>query len=534
MGSAHEWKLTAAFTNEIQPLSYPTTLAPGAVLRWRLLRVCQGMTPLQNSAFRAIAEALDDPLFLVDEWWRPQWCNEAAAALVTGASVPRDGREFLGIFDTETRDRLVLGGDACTGATPWRGEGVLGFDPTRGVTIAVSRHTEGLPTGWRTVRLSDGTPRQHLEKSLGQARQLDGITRLAEVLAHEFAEVLTAISGSAAMITSELAPRDVVHADLEMIRLVAARAAVLTRELHRALSSRTAAPQCIDASRAVATMAGALRRVAGAGVEVRLSLAPDPVAVLADVSQLEGSMMHLVRNARDAMPAGGVLEITTSRAEFTHPCRAVHSLIAPGQYIQIEVCDHGVGMDQNTASHCFDPLFSTWGAEGLGLSLVFGAITQMGGYVRCDSTIGQGTTMSLLLPIVAPDKTAPAQGVAGLRSILVVDDDEAVRQVAARTLRRAGYRVVEATNADEALALVFKDPSVADLLLTDIRMPGLSGIGLAKCIVDARPDARVLFCSGASAIANGLSERLPRAAAFLPKPFTPEALSQRVRQLFEG
>jgi CheY-like chemotaxis protein len=280
-------------------------------------------------------------------------------------------------------------------------------------------------------------------------------------------------------------------------------------------------------------MDATLRRTVGDQVRLELDLAPDAGQAVLDLSQLEASIVSLARNARAAMPQGGALHVSTRAIEHPVPRRAVHGVMRPGRYARIEVRDSGVGMDEGTQLRCFEPLYSTWGSEGLGLSLVFGAATQMGGYVTCESAPGRGTAVSLYLPLLRDAERAPsAEPPVWTRSVLVVDDEDSVRRVAARTLRREGYRVFEAGDADEALMLVSRDPSVADLLVTDVVMPGLSGVELASCIVAARPDVRVLFSSGASGMAHGDSARLPRGAAFLPKPFTPKALADRVRGMF--
>lgn len=484
-----------------------------------------------DSAFRAIAESLDDAVFVVDEWWRVQWHNASAHRLIAASGVARDGGEFLSLFGSATRERIVLDGAVGAGAS-WTAEGEIEGRGGQSVAITIRAIDGGTPPGWRWAQLRDLGAERALESSLREARSLERVGRMALALSHEFSELLTAISGSADLIASELAPRDRVRGDVETIREAAERAAVLTRELARSAQLRTSAPQRVDIARAIAALEATVHRVAGEHVRLVLDLAPNAGLGVIDLSQLEASMLHLVRNARDAMPDGGELRIVARAVECATPRRAVHAVMRPGRYACIEVCDSGQGMSTATLERCFEPLFSTRGGEGLGLSLVFGATAQMGGYVTCDSRLGEGTTVALYLPTLA-DAPARALDVAAFsRSVLVVDDEEVVRRIAARTLRREGYRVSEAADADEALALVSRDPSVADLLVTDVMMPGLSGVELASCIVAARPDVRILFSSGASAMAVGEAARLPRGAAFLPKPFTPKALGDRVRSIF--
>lgn len=493
----------------VSPLSYPT-----------------------DDVFRALAQVTDDALFVVDEWWRTHWTNRSAASLVDAARLPRDGGELLALFTAESRDRLVLDGAVVAGGRWTHDAEVLAGD-VRPVEILVTTLDAGAPPGWRAVRLRDRSAQQRLEGELRDARARDEVGRLALALAHEFSDLLTTITGSAELIASELAPRDALRADVETIRRSADRAAVLTRQLSRAASSRSAAPQATDLSRIVAALDATLRRTVGELVTLSLELDPEAGSSVLDVSQLEASILHLARNARQAMPAGGALHVSTGTFDCLTPRRAVHGVMRPGRYARIVLRDNGIGMDPATQSRAFEPLFSGWGGEGLGLSLVFGAVTQMGGYLTCESAIESGTTVSLYLPLVSVEPSAPTAELSmWTRSVLVVDDEESVRRVTARTLRREGYRVSEARDADEALTLVSQDPSVADLLLTDVMMPGLSGVELASCMVAARPDVRVLFSSGASSLAYGESARLPRGAAFLPKPFTSKGLADRVRALF--
>ncbi|MEP7383405.1 MAG: response regulator [Gemmatimonadota bacterium] len=485
-----------------------------------------------DDVFRALVQSTDDSLFVVDEWWRLQWANRGAAALLDAARLPRDGGEFLALFSAETRDRIVLDGAVVAGGR-WTHAGDVGAEEVRPVEILITTLEAGVPPGWRAVRLRDRSAQRALEAELRDARTMDEVGRLALALSHEFSELLTTITGSAELVSSELAPGDALRPDVDTIRRAADRAAVLTRELTRAASSRAAAPQATDLSRAVAALDATLRRTVGEHVALSLDLSTDPGQSILDVSQLEASIIHLARNARQAMPNGGTLHVATGTFDCATPRRAVHGVMRPGRYARIELRDSGFGMDADTQARCFEPLFSGWGGEGLGLSLVFGAATQMGGYVTCESAPAEGTSVSLFLPLMVAGRVAlPTAHSMWTRSVLVVDDEESVRRVAARTLRREGYRVSEARDADEALSLVSQDPSVADLLLTDLVMPGLSGVELASCMVAARPDVRVLFSSGASALALGESARLPRGAAFLPKPFTSKALGDRVRALF--
>jgi signal transduction histidine kinase len=274
-----------------------------------------------------------------------------------------------------------------------------------------------------------------LEASLHDARALERVGRVAIALSHEFSELLTAISGSAELIAGELAPRDVARGDIDTIRRAAERAAVLTRELARSSTARTTSPQRTDLSRAIAALEATLHRIVGDQVRVVLDLATDAGQSIIDLSQLEASILHLARNARDAMPAGGELRICTSGAEYLTPRRAVHAVVRPGRYACVEVRDSGVGMDAITRERCFEPLFSTRGREGLGLSHVFGSTTQMGGSPLRANPARHHLPLSSRRFQSRPAHRSPASHVP-----VVVDDEETDCRRAFAAPRGIAYR----------------------------------------------------------------------------------------------
>ncbi|HEX4932654.1 MAG TPA: ATP-binding protein, partial [Gemmatimonadaceae bacterium] len=391
-----------------------------------------------DAAFRAFADSLDDALFVLDEWWRVQWQNARAHRLLEGSGVRRDGGEFLALFDGVTRERIILDA-AVGGGGSWEGEGEIEGDPLRSVAITVGALESGAPPGWRWARVRDRARERALEESLREARSLERVGRMAIALSHEFSELLTAISGSAELIASELSPRDRVRSDVDLIRDATERGAVLMRELSRTARARASAPQRLDLARALAALEATVRRTAGPRIAVIFDLAPNAGQGIIDLSQLEASMLHLVRNACDAMPDGGELCLSARAVECTTPRRVVHAVMRPGRYACLEVRDTGHGMSATTLERCVEPLFSTRGLEGVGLSLVYGATAQMGGYVTIDSRPGVGTTVSLYLPTLADVPARALDVPAFTRSVLVVDDEETVRRIAARTLRREGY-----------------------------------------------------------------------------------------------
>jgi CheY-like chemotaxis protein len=264
--------------------------------------------------------------------------------------------------------------------------------------------------------------------------------------------------------------------------------------------------------------------------------------VKADPTQLEQVIVNLAVNARDAMPQGGRLLLQTRNAQLDTGYTSEHSMVQPGDYVQLAVSDTGLGMDEQTKARLFEPFFTTkelGKGTGLGLSTVYGIVKQSGGYIWVYSELGCGTTFKVYLPQVEAaatvDLPAPAPQAAprGSETVLVVEDEPALRAVARRVLQRQGYAVLEAADGDAALALVATHQGPLDLLVTDVVMPGLSGRDLADRLTAARPDLRVLFVSGYSGEALAHHGILDPDLAYLEKPFNPDALAMKVREVLD-
>jgi CheY-like chemotaxis protein len=284
-----------------------------------------------------------------------------------------------------------------------------------------------------------------------------------------------------------------------------------------------------------------LRRLIGEDIELVTALDPSGPTIKADPSQLEQVVLNLAVNARDAMAGGGRLTIETRRTELDEAYARCHPGVVPGPHVMIAVSDTGCGMDPDTQRHIFEPFFTTKGADkgtGLGLATVDGIVKQSGGHVWVYSEVGQGTTFKVYFPAVA-DASLPASAAAappvppGRETILLAEDEPDVRAVAAEGLRVCGYTVLEAGGAEEAIELCRSHAGRIDLLVTDVVMPGMNGVAVARRVTGERPDARVLYISGYTDLAILRRELLSPGKAFLQKPFTGDALARKVRDILD-
>jgi nitrogen-specific signal transduction histidine kinase len=388
----------------------------------------------------------------------------------------------------------------------------------------------------------DVTDRRALEEQLLQSRKMDAIGRLAGGIAHDFNNLLTVIQGYSDFIIAGSAPGDEHREDAQEIRDAAARAALLTQQLLAFGRKQVRHPRVIDLNAVVEEMSRMLRRLIGEDVELDLRLARDAGAVFADAGQLQQVLMNLAVNARDAMPNGGRLTIETGRLAVERETPAQPAPIAPGEYARLTVRDTGTGMTPDVLARAFDPFFTTkevGKGTGLGLSTVYGIVTQSSGHLRVDSAPGKGTAFEIVFPH-AGDAAAPAATPAvtrlprGAGTILLVEDDSLVRRLVAGVLERAGYRVIVAASADDALSLAAAHDGPIDLVVTDIVMPGRPGPELVARLEAARPGIRTLYVSGYAddmVARYGVTEER---VSFLAKPFSPEELARRVRELLDG
>jgi CheY-like chemotaxis protein len=369
---------------------------------------------------------------------------------------------------------------------------------------------------------------------------MESVGRLAGGVAHEANNQMTVILGAARLILDRPDLPESVRADLEYIRKAADRTAAVTAQLLAFSRRQFLKPEVLDLNTVVRGWEPVLRRVMGEDCKVALQLGTGSGRIKADPGRLEQVLLNLALNARDAMPHGGSLMVETSRAELTPAYARLKTgiPIRPGWYAVLAMSDTGVGMDQATAGHIFEPFFTTKApgrGTGLGLSTVYGIVKQSDGYVWVYSEPGQGSTFKVYLPLTDEVARTPEEPVAGLplpgtESVLVVEDEPRVREIARRALEEAGYRVMEAESGPEALELLGRAEPRVGLVLTDVVLPGMSGPELAERVAELLPGTPVLLTSGYPDGEIGRRGLLAPGAAFIQKPFTPEALVSMVRQ----
>jgi len=395
----------------------------------------------------------------------------------------------------------------------------------------------------RLVLARDVTARRQLEDQLRQAQKMEAVGQLAGGIAHDFNNLLTAILGCTQLLLHATPPEDARREDVEEIKNAGLRAAELTRQLLAFSRRQVLAPKLLDMNSVVANMDKMLRRLIGEDVALVTELAADLGPVNADPGQLEQVLLNLAVNARDAMPQGGRLTIATANVVLTEEYAERHHRLPPGQYVLLAVSDTGVGMDEATQKHLFEPFFTTkevGKGTGLGLATVYGIVKQSGGYIWVYSEPGHGTTVKVYLPRVAgaaeplPAAEAAPELRRGTETVLLVEDAAPVRTLARKSLENCGYRVLDAADGRAALDLSAHHAGGIDILVTDVVMPGMSGRELAERLAPLRPGMRVLYTSGYTDDAMVHQGVLRSGVAFLQKPFVPESLARKVREVLDG
>jgi PAS domain S-box-containing protein len=403
------------------------------------------------------------------------------------------------------------------------------------------------------LRSADGTPqvlgvateitqRKELEGQLRQAQRMEAVGQLAGGIAHDFNNVLTAILGYTLLLLREPTLPAALREDIQEIHQAAQRAATLTQQLLAFSRKQVLQPTVLDVGEVVDGMRTLLRRLIGEHIALVTMPPSESLLVKADRGQLEQVLVNLAVNARDAMPAGGTLTIETQHAELDAGFVNAHPGSRTGAHVMLAVSDTGIGMDAETRGRVFEPFFTTkpvGKGSGLGLATVYGIVKQSGGYVAVSSTPARGSSFRVYLPTVeagAPGPT-PMSVLAprgGRETVLLVEDEAAVRALARRALQRFGYRVLEAADGQAALALARRLEDPIDLLLTDVVMPEMGGRELALHLARERPSTRVLYTSGYTDTAVLQDEIRDAVVAFLPKPYTPEDLARKVRDVLDG
>ncbi len=427
--------------------------------------------------------------------------------------------------------------------------------------VHVVRDAESLPaTLWgltvdlTELKRSESALRQS-EEQLRQAQKMDAVGKLAGGIAHDFNNLLMVIRGDSDLMLRRLAAGHPLRQNAEGIREAADQAATLTRQLLAFSRKQVVAPRLVDLNATVASIHAMLQRLLGETINLVTVTAPDLGGVKADPGQMEQMILNLCVNARDAMPDGGRLTIRTANVDLDESTARRWSDAKPGPYVMLEVSDTGGGMDAETRSRLFEPFFTTkeqGKGTGLGLSTVYGTVKQSGGHISVESEPGRGSIFTVYLPrgakpaAVAPEPRRPAEAPAPRpagetqltpgrgETILLVEDAQRVRAVVREILEMSGYAVLEARHGAEALEVSNRHAGPIHLLVTDVVMPQMSGRELAQRLATLRPDLKGLYMSGYTDDAIVRHGVLASGIAFLSKPFTPDALALKVREVLDG
>jgi signal transduction histidine kinase len=382
---------------------------------------------------------------------------------------------------------------------------------------------------------------EHTQAQLRQAQKMEAVGRLAGGVAHDFNNLLTVITGRAALLLMDLPGDDPKRRDIDLITQTADRASALTRQLLALSRQQVLQPRILDLNELVESLEPILQRLIGEHIELHVLPAPGAAAVKADPSQIEQVILNLTVNARDAMPRGGTLTIELSQVAAGQPQFDESAPVGPG--VSLLVQDSGLGMTPDAQAHMFEPFFTTKApgkGTGLGLATVYGIIKQSGGHVSVQSKLGHGTTFMIWLPLVenpasldGPTRES-AEPKDGRETILLVEDEEGVRELAREVLQGHGYTVIEARDGESALRIVGDRRERVHLLLTDVLMPKMGGRELVRRLLSRHPDVKVLYMSGYPDGTLGEDGVLEPGAILLQKPFTPQGMVNKVRQVLDG
>ena len=546
-----------------QPLPCGATAWDGLLLDVTEARQAASRLEETENRYRSLFDNHPEAVFSLDTKGRFQSANPACASLCG-----YEPEEILGLaFDP------LIAPDQLRHAYARFKKALTGFASTYELTL---RHKNGLAVEVSVTNIPvtvagevvgvfgiarNLTRQRELEAQFRQAQKMEAVGQLAAGVAHDFNNVLTVIQGCSEFLAGSLPAGDVHREDVDMIRDAASRAATLTRQLLAFSRKQVLQPAIVDLNGCVTDLKSILGRMAGEDIVLATDLASDLGFIWADSGQLEQVIINMTVNARDAMPNGGELRLTTSNCTIDEAYVRERPEATSGPHVRLSVSDTGCGMDDTTRSRIFEPFFTTKGAgkgTGLGLSTAYGIIRQSSGHIAVTSAPGAGTTFDIYLPVVSPGQNAAqnssqhssqqsSQDTArtaaattrrrerahGKETILLVEDDTSVRLLTSQMLTRDGYGVIEATNGAEALATVRAWNGNVDLVVTDALMPVMNGGELADALNSEYPNIKVLFMSlytGDDIVRRGADSR----RAFIPKPFTTADLTQKVREVLDA
>jgi two-component system cell cycle sensor histidine kinase/response regulator CckA len=469
-----------------------------------------------------------------------------ALAKFFGASGSLVGKDFGTLVEAGDRAQVMaLIARTASGETGAKAVELRGAKSANGEERMAELFASPMPDGKAILYLVDVSEQKALETKFAQSQKMQAVGQLAGGVAHDFNNLLTVIIGNCEFLLMRHQAGDPSFKEINEVHQNALRAAALVSQLLAFSRKQTMQPKVLALGDVVGELAQMLRRLVGEGITLNVEREPDLWAVHADEAQLGNAIINLVVNARDAMPSGGTVTIHTSNQSVN--AKALGTAMMPaGDYVRIEVTDTGTGMSKEIQSKIFDPFFTTkpvGQGTGLGLATVYGIVKQSGGFIDVDSELGRGTSFNIYLPRrmveasdAAPVETAPAaaRDVTGQDTILLVEDEEAVRAFAARALRMRGYHVLEAGGGEEALEIVKNDDVKIDLIITDVVMPNMDGPTMVRHVKQLKPDLAVIFMSGYAEEAFRRNDQNSEDIHFLPKPFGLKQLAAKVKEVLAG
>ena len=529
----------AAAAQPVPAVTAPEPVAPAAIA---------GVKPMQNAGdlFRdaPMGVAFADAQGVITE-------ANAALAKFFGASGNLTMRNFCDLAEQSDRGRISsLIASAARGET-----GLKAVELRMGKTGAADERMAELfaspmPSskgdgGTAILYLVDVSEQKALETKFAQSQKMQAVGQLAGGVAHDFNNLLTVIIGNCEFLLMRHQAGDPSFKEINEVHQNALRAAALVSQLLAFSRKQTMQPKALVLGDVIGELAQMLRRLVGEGIALNVERDSDLWTVHADEAQLSNALINLVVNARDAMPSGGTVAIRTVNQTVSKSSALGTAIMPPGDYVRIEVSDTGSGMSQEIQSKIFDPFFTTkpvGQGTGLGLATVYGIVKQTGGFITVDSEVGKGTSFNIYLPRLNVDTTAapveaaaaPARDVTGQDTILLVEDEEAVRSFAARALRMRGYNVLEAGGGEEALEIVKSEAHTIHLIITDVVMPSMDGPTMVRHVKQLKPDLRVIFMSGYAEEAFRRNDQSSEDIHFLPKPFGLKQLAAKVKEVLSA
>jgi len=542
-GSYHRVEVAAA------PIRYRGRPATQVILRGLPSTGSTSTGPYVHTAAPAAqGVVILDALGFVETW-------DAGAEAITGFRAEDIvGRDLAAIFTPEAQERDDHGTALRTAITQGRHQGE-GWKRRRDGTrfwcsVAVvaqynaERKIEGFVVVLRdlTAQHAGDEAARRTEDQLRQAQRMEAIGRLAGGIAHDFNNLLTAINGHAQFLLDDLDENHPSRTDAEEIRRSADRASALTRQLLAFSRRQELQPRVVNLNEIIGDMGMLFRRVLSETIEVETTLEADLGPVRADAGQMEQVIMNLVVNARDALPRGGTISIRTSNIDLDDAYADTRIDVGPGAYVLVSVSDNGIGMDRETMAHIFEPFFTTkeeGKGTGLGLATVYGIVKQSGGHIWVYSEAGKGTTFKIYLPRVSESGETlqrPPRGREQARTgetVLLVEDDPAVRGLARRVLETRGYRVLEAGTGADAMQVAREHNAQIDLLISDVVVPDMHGADIAQRVVEIQPAVKLLFMSGYTDQDIQRHGAITAGMPFLEKPFTPDSFARKVREVLD-